>query len=641
MCGIAGVVRLDRSGPPPTRAEGLAMAERLRHRGPDGRSAWVSPSGRCVLGHARLKVIDLHTGDQPMADATGRVQVVFNGEIYNFRSLRTELEGLGHRFRTQSDTEVLVHGWAAWGAGLPERLDGMFAFAAWDEARGSLFLARDRAGKKPLYWVRAADRFAFASEPKALLALPWVPDEIDPEAFPFYLAYGYVPAPRTFYRGVSVLPPAHRMWVAGDGGDETLPDAGPPMAPRAFWSLDWRDGPVDRPSPGEREAVAEVRRLLDAAVARRLVADVPLGAFLSGGIDSTLVVGLMRAHVDGPLRTFSLGFADDPTYDETRFARIAAERFSTEHTEFIVEAGSVELVDDLVEAYDQPFGDSSAIPTHIVSRLTREHVTVALTGDGGDEMFAGYPRFLAMVLAERIPGWAVALGDAVGRRVPHHPDFRHPTRRFARFFGAAALPPEERMLRWIGFLPEAVPSMLHPELRGRVGRDELTASFREPWRRTDDPSPLARVLALNFRTYLPEDLLVKADRCSMAHGLELRSPFLDTDLMHFAATLPDRYRIRGRSLKWLLKRAFPDLLPPVLANRPKQGFGIPLPLWFRTHWKDFAHDRILGSDARLRSWLDPDEVAGIWREHQSGRVDHGHQLWALLTLETWLRGRGS
>ena len=623
MCGIAGIVRLGRDAPPPTREEALAMARRLRHRGPDGQTAWTSPTGRCVLGHARLKVIDLETGDQPMGNEDGSIQVVFNGEIYNFRTLRSELERAGHRFRTRSDTEVLVHGYEQWGDALPERLDGMFAFAVWDEREGRLLLARDRAGKKPLFWIRVGGRLAFASEIKALKALPWVPTDMDEGALPFYLAYGYVPAPGTFYRGVAKLPPATRMVV--DGGGET--------GPSRYWALDWT---ARRPASSPDEARRSLRSLLGDAVERRLVADVPLGAFLSGGIDSTLIVGLMRERVEGMLRTFSLGFADDPTYDETPYARAAARRFGTEHTEFTVEAHAVDLVDELVEAHDEPFGDSSAIPTYIVSRLTREHVTVALTGDGGDELFCGYPRFVGMALAERIPGPLVAVGDAVGRRLPYLANFRHPVRRFQRFFAAAALPAEERMLRWVGYLPD-VEAYLRPEVAEGLDRDALTRSFRTAWDRFEGESPLTRALALNFETYLPEDLLVKADRCSMAHGLELRSPFLDTALMEFAAGLPDRYRHRGSTLKWLLKDAFPDLLPPEIARRAKWGFGVPLPIWFRTHWKGLFEGRVLSSDAHLWRWLRREPVSALWQEHQQGVADHGHGLWALLTLESWLR----
>ncbi len=627
MCGIAGVVRLTPDSPPPGREDALSMAERIRHRGPDGRSAWVSPSAGCALGHARLKVIDLETGDQPMGNEDGTVQVVFNGEIYNFVALRGELERAGHRFRSRSDTEALVHGYEEWGDALPEHVDGMFAFAVWDESRRRMLLARDRAGKKPLFWTRSRGRFTFASEIKALLALDWVGGELDPAALPYYLAYGYVPAPRTFYRDIVEVGPAKTVVVENGRVSEGR-----------YWRLRWGAGRSE--ATDGREVSREVRGALGRAVERRLVADVPLGAFLSGGIDSTLVVGLMRERIEGPIRTFSLGFADDPTYDETSWARIASRRFGTQHTEFTVQSHAVELVDELVEAYDQPFGDSSAIPTHIVSRLTREHVTVALTGDGGDEMFAGYPRFQAMLLAERLPRAFTALGDALGRFLPHHPNFRHPTRRFARFFRAASLPPEERMLRWIGFFADGLDGLLAPGLGLHVNRDELLESFRSPWEEHAADSVLARTLALNFATYLPADLLVKADRCSMAHGLELRSPFLDTEVMELAASLPDRTRIRRGRLKWLLRSAFPDLLPREIVARGKMGFGVPLPVWFRTDWRPFFEARVLARDARLWGWLRREPVEAIWAEHQAARADWGHQLWALLTLETWLRARG-
>ncbi len=596
-----------------------AMAERLAHRGPDGRAVWTSPSGRCTLGHARLRVIDLETGDQPMPNEDGTVQVVFNGEIYNFQALRRELQAAGHRFRSTGDTEVIVHGWEQWGEGVVERLDGMFAFGLWDESRGRLLLARDRAGKKPLYWAEREGAFLFASEIKALLEAG-VDPTADLRAFPLYLAYGYVPAPGTFYENVRRVPPATVVTLDGDGRRE-----------RRYWRLRFRSG-----SMGKDEAAAAVRSTLEAAVERRMVADVPLGAFLSGGIDSSVVVGLMSRLSSHPVRTFAIGFADDASYDETAFARRVAERFGTDHTEFRVEAESVELVDRLVDAYDEPFGDSSAIPTSIVSRLAREHVTVALTGDGGDEMFAGYPRLLGMVVAERIPRWAARAGDALGRRLPHHRDFRHPTRRFSRFFAAAALPPEERMLRWIGFFADQVDAMLRPELAGLVDRRALTAHFRAPLEAAAGASPLSRALALNFETYLPEDLLVKADRCSMMHGLELRSPFLDTALMELAASLPDALRVRRGTLKWLLRDAFRDLLPEEVLTRGKMGFGIPLPTWFRTRWRPLLEERILSPDARLWRVLRPEPVRRMAEAHLAGTADHGHQLWALLTLETWL-----
>ena len=611
-----------RGGGHPALDEIAPMADTLAHRGPDGRSCYRSPTGRCALGHTRLKVIDLETGDQPMPNEDGSVQVVFNGEIYNHRELRRELEGLGHHFRTQSDTEVLAHGYEEWGDDLPGRLEGMFAFAVWSEATGELFLARDRAGQKPLFVYEHDGLVVFASEIKAILAAPEVDDTLDPAAVPLYLTYGYVPTPGSFYRSIRKVPPGTMMRVARDGA----------IRRKRYWRLDFTPS-----ATSDAEAVPRVRELTHQAVERRLISDVPLGAFLSGGIDSTIVVGLMSQMMEEPVRTFSIGFADDPSYDETAFAELASKRFGTDHTKFVVEAGAIDLVDDLVHHHDEPFGDSSAIPTYIVSRLTGEHVTVALTGDAGDELFAGYLRFLGARIAESIPAPIARLGHSIGRRLPHNTNFRSLSRRATRFFEAAALPAEERTLRWIGYFGDRLDELLRPELRNLLSRAEITRSFTEPLERSADLSPLAQALALNYETYLPDDLLVKADRCSMAHGLELRAPFLDRDLMEYVAALPDRLKIRGRSLKYVLKESFRDLLPAEIRDRGKMGFGVPLPLWFRTHWRPLVEDCLLAGDARIWDWLDPSPVRAMAEAHFRHEADYGHQLWALLTLEKWLR----
>jgi len=621
MCGIAGFLYLDDDIRPreALTSQVRRMAESLTHRGPDGRDTWVSPSGRCALGHARLKVIDLDTGDQPMTNEDGSVVVTFNGEIYNFEALRRELSAAGHRFKTRSDTEVLVHGYEAWGDRFVERLDGMFAFGLWDERRGRLILGRDRVGKKPLFVYRDAKRLAFGSEMKAFHQLPDFDDRLSIDFVPLYLAYGYVPTPGTPYRAVQKLPPA-TVRVIDEGGQRD----------RRYWRPRFTSGVRENP---ERT----VRTLLTEAVERRLVSDVPLGAFLSGGIDSTLIVALMSAARSEPVDTFSIGFADDPTYDETAHARAVSKRFGTRHHEFRVEAGALDLLDPLLDAYDEPFGDSSAIPTYTVSQLTREHVTVALTGDGGDEMFAGYPRFLGSVLADRVPRPLVTMGGRLARLLPHNSNFRSPTRRITRFLEAASLPPEERMLRWIGFWTKDLDGLLTPAVKERMPQLDVAASFREAWRGAGSESSLSKVLSLNFDTYLLDDLLVKADRCSMAHGLELRSPFLDIELIEFAQGLPDRWRIRGKELKTLLRRAFSDLLPPEIVRRPKMGFGVPLPTWFRTHWRGPAEDLLLSPGARILQWVQPGPIRAAFSAHQTGQADHGHAIWALLVLERWLR----
>lgn len=630
MCGIAGLVLAPGAGPLPRAPEAvaLAMAQRMEHRGPDGFGAWASPSGRCTLGHARLAVIDPDGGHQPMASENGGVRVVFNGEIYNHVELRRELAAAGHRFASRCDTEVLVHGWEEWGDALPERLEGMFAFAVWDEARGELFMARDRTGQKPLFVAPGPALTAFASELKAFAAVPGLVLEVAPAGIARHLSHGYQPGEATPYAGVVKLRPGHRARLRPGGA----------WRPERWWSVAWHSGGMPR-----RRALEELPGLLDAAVRRRLEADVPLGAYLSGGVDSSLVVALMARDLDSPVRTFSLGFADDPGYDETSWAEAVARRWGTRHTAFTVEADTLDLLDDLVRHWDEPFGDSSALPSYIIADLTRRHVTVALTGDGGDELFAGYPRFRAARWAARLPGPLAGAGRAAAGRLPYPSDFRHPLRRLRQFLEAADLPEVERTLTWIGHPPGRVAGLLRPEhhaAAGVVGPGDAGRALdyaRSVVASCSGATPLSRQLALNFATYLPDDLLVKVDRASMAHGLELRSPFLDTALVEWAAGLPDGVRIHRGRLKAILVDALGDLLPPGVAERPKMGFGVPLALWFRTRWRARFEDEVLAPDAAVSAWLRPEAIRELWRAHRSGSRDHGHALWSLLTLERWLR----
>ncbi len=558
-----------------------------------------------------------------MANEDGSIQVVFNGEIYNHRSLRTELERSGHRFRTESDTEVLAHGYEQWGVDIVARLEGMFAFAIWDERAARLMVARDRAGKKPLFVSRRGDSFVFGSEIKALLANPGFETTVDEEAIPLYLAYGYVPGSRTVYKDVRKLPPATVATLDEDGH----------WTEKRYWEATFRPEPIHAET-----AVAEVRALLENAVSSRLESDVPLGAFLSGGLDSTAVVGLMSRMSDRPVRTFSIGFEAQPLFDETRFARQASEAFGTSHTEFLVGPQSIDLVDRLVDHYDEPFGDSSAIPTYVVSKLAREHVTVALTGDGGDELFAGYLRFQGARLAEALPAWGARVGGIAARAIPHHSDFRSPQRRAKRFLQAASASPEERLLAWVGYLGHALEDVL-PAAIDSPGREHILESFTAAFARAGLPgsTSLSRALSVNWDTYLPEDLMVKADRCSMAHGLELRSPFLDTALVQYAARLPDRLKVRGRTLKWVLKEAVRDVVPESIRSRPKMGFGMPLPEWLRGPWRPLLEERILVPGALISEWVRPEVVQSMARKHLSGKADFSHPLWALLTLDAWMR----
>jgi asparagine synthase (glutamine-hydrolysing) len=624
MCGICGF--LSRRGPA-SREDAQAMDATLVHRGPD--SEGIHVDGSLALGHRRLSVIDLsESADQPLTNEDGSLWLVFNGEIYNFRELRRELEGR-HRFRSHGDAETILHLYEERGVAAVGALDGMFAFALWDGRNRRLLLARDRTGKKPLFYHDGPGLFAFASEAKALLAHPGVPHERDEAALPLYLTYGYVPTPGTFYRGIRSLPPAHRLVVTEDRLE----------GPEPYWSVRFRSGPAVR-TP---EAEEQFRILLRKAVERRLVADVPLGAFLSGGLDSSSVVAFMAEAAGSRVKTFTIGFAGGREYDEREHARVVAQRFATEHTEFVVEPKALDLVDRLVWHHDGPFGDSSAIPTYLLSELTRSRVTVALNGDGGDEVFAGYLRLYGGVLSERFPRWAFRATSAALGLLPEPSDRKHPLRFAKRFAEAGALPLAERYLRWNGYFTNGLVDLLRPELRHHAGRDDLLASYRLPLSRTamaettGRNTTLARLLQLNFETYLPDDLHVKMDRMSMAHALETRSPFLDTALVEFGASLPDRLRMSLGRGKLLLRRAMKDILPPSILQRGKMGFGAPLGAWFRGELDGLVRQRLLESTSPIYEYLEPGPVAALVASHRRAAADLSPQIWALLTLESWLR----
>jgi len=615
VCGICGVLSW-REAPAPRHVE--AMTAALVHRGPDGQGLHID--GPVALGHRRLSIIDLSdAASEPMSNEDGTLWLVFNGEIYNFRELRADLEKR-HAFRSRSDGEVILHLYEERGDEAVAALDGMFAFALWDGKARRLLLGRDRAGKKPLYYHAGPGFFAFGSEVKALLAHPRVPRDLDPAALPLYLAYGYVPTPGTFYREIRSLPPAHRMAVTEAGASEPLP----------YWSVRFRDG--DRAD--EHEAEERFRDLLRAAVKRRLVADVPLGAFLSGGLDSSAVVAFMAEEAAGRVRTFTIGFVGDAAYDETAHARVVAERFGTDHTEFVVEPKALELIDRLVFHHDGPFGDSSAVPTYLLSELTRSKVTVALNGDGGDEVFAGYLRLYGGALSERLPRILFsALGGACDL-LPEPADRKHPLRFLKRFANAGRIPLAERMLRWNGYFP-APANLLRPEMREWANGERVVESYAAEL--SGSWSPLARLLQQNFKTYLLDDLLVKMDRCSMAHGLEARSPFLDTAVVEFGASLPNRMRMKWGKGKLLLRHAMKDILPPSILARGKMGFGAPLGVWFRGDLKPLVKERLLPGTSAIYEYLRPEPVQELVSAHMAHAADLSPQIWSLLTLESWLR----
>ncbi len=603
MCGIAGLVS-PHGTPDPELVERMLAA--IVHRGPD--EGGVDAYGACVLGHRRLKVIDLETGFQPVDNEAGDVHAVFNGEIYEFRALREELQAKGHVIRGTGDTPTLPHLYEEQGPRFAERLHGMFALALWDATRERLVLGRDRIGKKPLLWTQLPDgTLAFASELKALVRLPGLRREVDPAAIDAYLALQYVPGPGTALQGVNKLPPGHVLvWERGT------------VTVERYWSLE-----PEHAQRSEEEWLELVRETVTAAVRRRLIADVPLGALLSGGIDSSVVVALMAEASSEPVRTFTIGFPDE-RYDERVYARAVAERYGTRHEELEVELDAEALLPRLAWAFDEPLGDEAALPTILISELAREHVTVALGGDGGDESFAGYERYVAHELAGRVPrlpGVGALTSLTAGR------DPRSRARRVARFLDVASAPANARY----GRLMEVFPL----ELRRRLFTGEARATH-EYLGAPPEPG-IAGLQRLDIATYLPGDLLLKADIASMAHSLELRAPLLDHEVVTLGVSLPDSLKVSGRTGKVALRRAFADKLPEQVAGRGKTGFGVPLGRWFREDLRELSRDLLLDRRARGRGLLREPAVKRLIDEHTSGRRDHGHRLWCLVMLELWHR----
>jgi len=601
--------------------------EAERHRGPDDAGVWAD--AMCALGHRRLSIIDLSpAGRNPLSNDKGNIWITFNGEIYNFQELRSELEGLGYRFRTRTDTEVIIYAYERWGVDCLGRLRGMFAFGIWDATKRRLFLARDRAGKKPLFYTQAGDRFLFASELQALLADRAVSREVDVSAVDAYLSWGYVPAPHTAFKNICKLLPAHYLTL-------DLTDAGPVMNVERYWSLEY--GP--KVDITEEDAIAAIREKLTEAVRLRMISDVPLGAFLSGGIDSSIIVGLMASLSEQPVKTFSVGFKE-AAYNELDHARRIANRWATDHHEFIVEPDALAILPLLVRHDGEPYADSSAIPTFYVSKMTRGNVTAALNGDGGDESFAGYERYLGNRMAElinSIPGMA-APARALGRMLPDSLNSKNRLRQAKRFLSVATRSMANRYAHWIGFFGDETKQQLYTkDLRAR-----LNGCKPEDWMESlfDQAHGLDAVDAAMFvdvQSYLPYDLLVKVDIMSMANSLEARSPFLDHEVMEFAARLPVSLKLRGKESKYLLKRAFADYLPSENVNRRKMGFGVPVGEWFRTSLRPLLEDALLSKQSKRRGYFQAGEIHRLISEHIGRRADHGFKLWNLLMLELWHR----
>jgi asparagine synthase (glutamine-hydrolysing) len=631
MCGIAGIV--DPGGRGSLREELARVCGRLRHRGPDDEGAFLD--GPVGLAQRRLSIIDLSSGRQPMANEDGSVWVTFNGEIYNFQELRRRLEGLGHRFATASDTEVIVHAYEQYGTDCVRHFRGMFAFAVFDRPRRRLMLARDRVGKKPLFYARPGGRLVFASELQALVQHPDVSREPDATAIDDYLTYGYVPAPRTIYRHVYKLPPAHYLSCRLSGQGDGVED----FRAERYWRLEY----APKLALSEEEAAEGLLEVLGEAVRLRLIADVPLGALLSGGVDSSLVVALMSRVGGKPVKTFSVGF-EEQAFNELPYARAVARAYGAEHHEMVVRPSALEVLPTLVRHYGEPFADSSAVPSYYVARMTRRHVKVALNGDGGDESFAGYERYLGSALADRFRRLPAVLCKAVSGLasllIPDRLPRRSRLRQAKRLLQAAALPADQRYLRWVGyFTPQQKEALYTPELgealAGHGPEAWLLGELEAARRRGMDD--LDALLALDTESYLPYDLLVKMDIATMACSLEARSPFLDHKVMEFAARLPSGYKMRGATLKYLLKKVAARMLPADTLRRRKMGFGVPVGDWMRKELRPMLEDLLLSPQSRARNYFRPGPLRQLVREHVAGSHDHSYQLWSLLWLELWHR----
>jgi asparagine synthase (glutamine-hydrolysing) len=620
VCGIAGIFEYDAKATVP--ADVVArMCQVIRHRGPDDQR--VHCDGPVGLGARRLSIIDLATGNQPLSNEDQSVWVAFNGEIYNFLELRPALEAKGHRFSTKTDTEVIVHLYEDHGLDFVQHLRGMFAIALWDDRAKRLVLVRDRVGIKPLYYWSQSSRLLFGSELKCLLAAPGDRPAVDHEALSRYLSLGYCPDPDSIFAGIHKLPPGY-MLIVQHGTTEI----------RQYWELPW---PEETAPGSEEECCEQLRELMLESVRLRLISDVPLGAMLSGGLDSSIVVALMTRLMDRPVKTFSIGFPEKD-FNELSYASQVAKHLGTDHHELVVEPKAVELVEQLMGYFDEPFGDPSAVPTFLVSQLARKSVTVALSGDGADELFAGYGRYREVRRQQAFDLLPQAFRQGVlmplSESLPYSMYGKNYLRRialkdgFERYMDAAMMP-----------LP-VKQQLLSREFQSRLGSLDASSALRQAVPNGHGHSLLDRVVYLDTKSELPGDILTKVDRMSMGNSLEVRVPILDHKVVEFAARLPMHYKLRGQTTKYLLKKAFGNLLPPGILTRPKMGFGLPLRHWFAHDMSGFLRDALFDSKARQRGYFNEPFVDELVREHASGRRDNSYLLWRLLALEIWHRNAG-
>ena len=619
MCGIAGKLyfNINKSV---SEMEIKKMTDVLFHRGPDGEGVFIDKN--IGLGHRRLSIIDLSpAGHQPMSDNEGKIWIIFNGEIYNFLELRKELEKEGIKFKSKSDTEVIIYLYKKYGIDCLKHLRGMFAFAIWDGEKRQLFLARDRLGKKPLKYYHDSNCFIFASELKAILTNPEVKKEIDYDAIDEYLTYQYVPHPKTGFKNIWKLEPAHYLIIKENGQ----------IIKQKYWQLDYSQ----KLNLSESEWKEKILEKLRESVKMRLISDVSLGAHLSGGIDSSLIVALMAQEMKEPVKTFSIGFKESD-YNELPFARLVAEKYKTDHHEFIIESNVIETLPKLVYHYEEPYADSSALPTWYLSELTKKHVTVALSGDGGDENFAGYDRFSAVKLFHQLRNVPFKNLLKLINQVLYQKTRIKLFQKAARFFGALNNKSLDFYLEIINYLsPKNKDLIYSDDFKERVKNSRWHSSLKEKFDETKNLDWLDQLLYVGINTYLPDDLLVKVDIASMAHALEIRSPFLDHELLELTAKMPASLKLRGYNKKYLLKKIAHKYLPKECIKRPKQGFSVPLEHWFRTKLNDYLKEQLL--DKKFLDYgFKKDGIKKLIQDHKDYRQDYTNQLWALLVLKNWL-----
>ncbi len=626
MCGIAGIYNFQDS-----RAVDRTLLQRMtdviQHRGPDADGIYVK--GNIGLGHRRLSIIDLSdAGRQPMFSDDQQLAIVFNGEIYNFSDYRQNLQKRGHTFHSRTDTEVILYLYREYGEQCLQYLRGMFAFALWDEQKQQLLLARDRLGQKPLYYYCDGRRLVFGSELKSLMEDPTIPKEINYEALYDYLMYLYIPSPKTIYKNIFKLPPAHYLVCSRDGISE----------PREYWDISFAHVEEDKDEAYFCEKLIE---MLQEASKIRLISDVPLGAFLSGGIDSSAIVAMMARSVDTPVVTTSIGFKEK-AFDETAFARIVSQQYQTDHFERIVETDALSLLEQLVWHLDEPFADSSAVPTYYVSKLSREKVTVALAGDAGDENFVGYSKYhidmMENAMRARIPGflkqWVIA---PLARMYPQW-DWMPQYLRGKFFLTSLTLSHARGFFRTNTYLTQDLQNRLFSgDLKQAVQGYDPFSVTEHFYNKADTSDPLSRMQYVDMKTYLPGDILVKVDRMSMANSLEVRAPMLDHVFMEFVATIPSGLKLRGQEKKYILKKALTPYLPHDILYRKKQGFEVPLDRWFRHELKDLVQETVLSPTALQRGFFDPLSVKKMWAQHQSRQRNFGTNFWTLLMFELWYR----